>query len=110
MEEQRLKAILGKNVKLFRLQRRLSQAGLAEKVNISITFLSNIERGNTFPKAGTLCNLAKGLEVEVWELFKGELTPDESKTAAERFENDVRQRINRTLDDIFGHCRADETG
>jgi transcriptional regulator with XRE-family HTH domain len=48
MEEQELKGILGKNIKFFRSRRHLSQADLAEKAGISITFLSNIERGNNF--------------------------------------------------------------
>jgi transcriptional regulator with XRE-family HTH domain len=69
MEEQELKNILGKNIKFFRFRRRFSQADLAEKAGISITFLSNIERGNNFPLAGTLCSLAKALGVDVFELF-----------------------------------------
>jgi len=36
---------------------------------ISITSLSDIERGNNFPQAKTLCNLAQALDVEVWMLF-----------------------------------------
>jgi len=45
---------------------------MGEEAFISVTFLSNIERGNIFPQTGTLCNLAKALKVEVWELFRGE--------------------------------------
>ena len=70
MEEQELKKILGKNIKFFRFRRQFSQADLAEKANISITFLSNLERGNNYPKAGTLGNLAAALGIQAWELSK----------------------------------------
>ena len=100
MNEQNLKAIIGKNVKYFRFHRQLSQADLAAKANISITFLSNIERGNNFPKAGTLCSLAKSLDVGVWELFKGEGDSTESKTI-ERFSEDVKAKVDQALDEVF---------
>ncbi|MDR1031000.1 MAG: helix-turn-helix domain-containing protein [Treponema sp.] len=73
MIEQELKDALGKNIKFFRFRRQFSQANLAEKADISVTFLSNIERGNNFPQAGTLCNLAQALNVEVWELFRAKV-------------------------------------
>jgi len=109
MEEQELRGILGQNVRYFRFHRQLSQAALAEKAGISITFLSNIERGNNFPQAGTLCRLAAGLDVEVWELFRGAHSPEgeEGKSAVERLTNDVRRRVNQTLDEVFGHYRHD---
>jgi transcriptional regulator with XRE-family HTH domain len=106
MGEQELRAVLGKNVKFLRFHRQLSQADLAEKARISITFLSNIERGNNFPKAGTLCNLAKALGVEVYELFKPETVPDAGKEAVERLTDDVKRRVNQTLDEIFRQYRG----
>jgi transcriptional regulator with XRE-family HTH domain len=101
LNEQVLKDTLGKNIKYFRLQRGLSQADLAEKAGISITFVSNIERGNNYPLAGTICNLAKALNIEIWELFKGEITPDESKDMVQRLCVDVRQQVNEALDNVF---------
>jgi transcriptional regulator with XRE-family HTH domain len=101
LNEQGLKDTLGKNIKYFRLQRGLSQADLAEKAGVSITFISNIERGNNYPLAGTICNLAKALNVEVWELFKGEVTPDESKDMVQRLSGDVKKWVNEALDNVF---------
>jgi transcriptional regulator with XRE-family HTH domain len=106
LDERGLRAILGKNVKYFRFHRQLSQADLAEKAGISITFVSNIERGNNFPKAGTLCNLAKALDIAVWELFKDEVTPDESKTVVDRLSDDVKRRVIGALDEVFGHYQG----
>jgi transcriptional regulator with XRE-family HTH domain len=101
MEEQELKDFLGKNIKFFRSKRQLSQADLAEKADISVTFLSNIERGNNFPLAGTLCNLAKVLEVEVFELFKGDLVPSDSKKLINQLSEDIIQKMNLAMADVF---------
>ena len=70
MEGQEIKAALGKNIKFLRTQRQFSQALLAEKADISITFLSNIERGLKYPKPAVLSKISKSLAVEVYELFK----------------------------------------
>ena len=72
----------------------LSQADLAEKVKISITSLSDIERGNNFPQAKTLCNLAQALDVEVWSLFRGEETSGEQSSVIEHFSEDFSRHIN----------------
>jgi len=97
MEEQELRAILGKNVKFYRTQKSLSQAELAEKVEISVSFLSNIERGNSFPFPNTLCKLSKVLNVEVFELFKGKLVPSDSKELIYQISLEVTEHVS----DIF---------
>jgi len=101
MKEKELKGILGKNVKYFRQNRQLSQAELAEKANISVTFLSNIERGNNYPQVGTLCNIANSLNVNVWELFKGERTSDDQKVIVERINNDYNKQLKHALETIY---------
>jgi transcriptional regulator with XRE-family HTH domain len=101
MEEQELKGMLGKNIKLFRSRKHFSQADLAEKAGISITFLSNIERGNNFPLAGTLCSLAKVLDVEVFELFKGDLVPSDSRKLLNQLSEDIKKRMNLAMADVF---------
>jgi transcriptional regulator with XRE-family HTH domain len=101
MEEQGLKDILGKNIKHFRSLKGLSQADLADKSGISITFLSNIERGNNFPLAGTLCNIAKTLEVEVFELFQGKLVPSDNKEVISQLSKEVTEKMNVAVTDIF---------
>ncbi|MDR2516182.1 MAG: helix-turn-helix domain-containing protein [Spirochaetaceae bacterium] len=101
MDEEELKDILGKNIKFFRLRRQFSQADLAEKAGISITFLSNIERGNNYPQARTLCNLAAALGVEVWELLRGEEATDEQKTIIDRISEDFTKHVNIALETVY---------
>ena len=92
---------LGKAVRFYRKQRRLSQAELAEKADISITFLSKIERGIKFPTSETLSGLANGLGVEVYQLFRNDETPLEQWTLFERFKKDITKNINETLENIY---------
>ena len=67
-----IRAVLAQNIKSFRTHRDWSQADLAEKANISIPFLSDIERGNKWPYPDTLSKLAKALKIDVYELFREE--------------------------------------
>jgi len=107
MIEQELKKTLGKNIKFLRFRRRLSQLDLAEEALISVTFLSNIERGNNFPQAGTLCNLAKALKVDVWELFKGEGASDkQEKNIVDRISEDFAKQVNLTIETIRKQYKA----
>ena len=70
MEGKDLRAILSSNIKLFRGHRGWSQADLAEKASISITFLSSIERGTKWPYPETLVKLAKALNTNLINLLK----------------------------------------
>ena len=98
MVEQELKAALGKNIKFLRFRRQLSQLDLAEEAHISVTFLSNIERGNNFPHAGTLCNLAEALKVQVWELFKGEGASEQENPLVDRLSEDFVKHVNLAME------------
>jgi transcriptional regulator with XRE-family HTH domain len=101
MDGKAIKAILGKNIKSIRSQKGLTQAVLAEKANISVIFLSSIERGTKYPKADILARIAQVLEVEAFELFKGELVPYDSKKLVTNLSNDITKKVNSALNDIF---------
>ena len=100
MNGQAVKAILGKNVKFLRLRKGLTQAALAEKVDISVIFLSSIERGTKYPKADTVARLAKALDVEVFELFVGKEVPA-SKITIDHLSDDIKKNMIALLDKIF---------
>ena len=98
MTEKELKKALGKNIKFLRFRRQYSQIDLAEESHISVTFLSNIERGNNFPQAGTLCNLAEALDVQVWELFKGEGASEQETPIVDRLSEDFIKHVNLAME------------
>jgi transcriptional regulator with XRE-family HTH domain len=72
MDEQGLRTLLSVNIKRFRGRRGWSQAKLAEKLDISTNFLSDIETTKGWVSPLTLVKLAAALNVEVYELFKPE--------------------------------------
>jgi transcriptional regulator with XRE-family HTH domain len=98
---QDLRTILGKGIRFYRHQRRISQADLAEKADISVTFLSNIERGVKYPTSDTLSAIAKGLEVEVFELFRHDHSPAKNRKLFERFKTDITKNVMETLETVY---------
>jgi transcriptional regulator with XRE-family HTH domain len=101
MNGQEIKATLGKNIKFYRFRRQYSQADLAEKANISITFLSNIERGIKFPKPDILSQIAKSLEVNIPDLFKTDIISDDNKEQILNLSEDITTKVNQTLKEVF---------
>jgi len=101
MDGKAVKAVLGKNIKFLRTNKNLTQAVLAEKADISTIFLSSIERGAKYPKVDTLARIAKILNVEVFELFKGDLVPSDSKKLVAHLSKDITKKLNSALEDIF---------
>jgi len=65
-----VRGILAKNIKFYRENRLWSQADLASYSEISVPFLSEIERGNKWPFPDTLAKIANALDVQVHDLFR----------------------------------------
>jgi transcriptional regulator with XRE-family HTH domain len=101
MDGQGIKDTFGKNIKFLRFRRQYSQADLAEKADISITFLSNIERGLKFPKPEILSKIAESLNVEVYELFKTDLVPQDDKELINRLSEDITRNVNLAMEGVF---------
>ena len=70
MTESDLRIILGSNVKKYRTIKGFSQAKLAEIVDISPNFISDIETGKRWLSSDTLVNIAQALNVEVFEFLR----------------------------------------
>ncbi len=64
-----IKVILGKNIKTYRLKKRLSQTQLAEMVDVSFRYISYVECGKSFPSAEVLEAIAHSLGVQIYMLF-----------------------------------------
>jgi transcriptional regulator with XRE-family HTH domain len=75
MTESDLRALLGENLKRYRLAKGLSQANLAEILDITPNFISEIETGKRWVSSDTLVNLADSLGIEEYELLKFTETP-----------------------------------
>ena len=64
-----LKTKFGKRLRALRRQQALTQEQLAEAADISVDFLSLMERGINGPSFETLERLARALEAPAKELF-----------------------------------------
>lgn len=62
---------LGQRIKELRERARLSQADLAKLALKSVETISNFERGKTIPSVRTLGELARHIDCEVADFFKG---------------------------------------
>jgi transcriptional regulator with XRE-family HTH domain len=102
-----IKTALGINIKNLRTHRNLTQARLAERANISIIYLSNIERGVKFPKPAILSQIAEGLDVEVYELFKNNHTPNvpprDNKKLINHLSQEMTKKVVQTMEGVFKH-------
>jgi len=101
MDGQAIKATLGKNIKKIRSRRGLSQAALAEKADISITFLSNIERGLKYPLPNILSKIATTLDIEVNQLFVANPSPDQNKALLKTMSDDFTNSVNATMEKVI---------
>jgi transcriptional regulator with XRE-family HTH domain len=59
------------NVRRFRAKKKLSQKALAEKIGISVSYVSMLERGQRSPPLETIEKLAKALGVPPGTLLGG---------------------------------------
>ena len=60
---------LGKRVKYLRRLNNLTQAQLAERADLSVNYVSEIETGTASPTLKTLLTLAQHLNVQLRDLF-----------------------------------------
>lgn len=74
MDDEKLKRQIGANIASYRKRLRLTQAGLAEKLNYSDKAVSKWERGESAPDVQTLVQLAELFHITVNDLL---VDPDE---------------------------------
>jgi transcriptional regulator with XRE-family HTH domain len=73
-DERTYRELLSRNIKRFRERLGFSQLDLSLELEISTTFLSDIETCKKWVSPKTLAKIAKALKTEVYELFKPEDT------------------------------------
>jgi transcriptional regulator with XRE-family HTH domain len=65
-----LQEIMGRVVRRERQDRRLTLKDLADKANLSLVYVGEIERGQKYPSASVLEKLAEALELGVADLLE----------------------------------------
>jgi len=96
MTERELLRIFSSNIKLYRTRFRWSQADLAEKINISINFLSDIETGKKWASPITMVKFANVFEIKAYELLKPpDILPDNYNNIVEKFAEDIHVAVEK---------------
>lgn len=70
MRDERI-TILASNIRAERNRKNLSQAELAELVQLNTNSIAQIEQARQTPSAFTLFDISRALNISVDELFKG---------------------------------------
>jgi transcriptional regulator with XRE-family HTH domain len=102
MNERELLSIFSANIKQYRSFFRWSQSELAEKVNISINFLSDIETGKKWASPTTMVKFADIFNIEAYELLKpANLLPDKPDGVIQKYTEDIFMAINNIRDNYL---------
>lgn len=103
-----LQLVLGRNLKLAREARGLTQMRLAELAGLSTSHLGEIETGRKFASAETLELLCGALDRPAWTLF---LEPGAGVWDPASFSAELRRRLQAELsrlgDRVFSQLLAD---
>ncbi len=99
MNDEKLKDILGANIASYRKRQRLTQAGLAEKLNYSDKAVSKWERGESMPDVLTLVQLAQLFDVSVNDLLADQnCLPPDTGIVVGKMEKAVEKTLKRKAD------------
>ena len=109
---------LGENIKLYRKKQKLTQVQLADKANISRSYLADVENNRYNPSVDTLKNISIALGVNLNELLSDneststselskKLSP-EAQTIADHLDEKAKnitphkmKMLKRYIDDLF---------
>ena len=64
---------IGKRIREFRVKKNMSQAALADKVNVSLSQISDIERGKTSMRLTTFIGIVEALQVSADVLLRTDI-------------------------------------
>ena len=97
-----LRDIFAYNLKNKRRNFGISQAQLAERVNVSTHHIATIETARNYPTLELVERIANALNIEIYELFIDPLSPPEEmerlyQTVAKNIEHVVSEAVERAV-------------
>lgn len=99
MEDELLRSRIGRNIASYRKRARLTQAGLAERLNYSDKAVSKWERGESAPDVITLVQLSEQFGISVNELLVDpDALPEETGAVQQAMEQVVEKALKRKAD------------
>jgi len=107
MTEEELRETVRTNIRCYREYRKWTQARLAEKLGISVNFLSDIENGKKWISPASMVKFASVLNIEPFELFKPASAPDPSVSALfSRYNEEAVRAVTTSLDGIYRYYQT----
>jgi transcriptional regulator with XRE-family HTH domain len=94
-----LAEIFSKNLKENRRKRGLTQAGLAEKVDVSTHHIGMIEMCRNYPTLDLVERIANALDIEIYELF---ITPHSPNEELETLRREIKGDMQRLFEEFLG--------
>jgi transcriptional regulator with XRE-family HTH domain len=107
MTENQLRDIVRSNIRRYRDYRKWTQAELAEKVDISVNFLSDIENGKKWISPASIVKFASVLKIEPFELFKpADAQPPAVSALFSKYNDEVVEAVSTSLKQVYGYYQA----
>ena len=107
MTENQLRTIVSTNIRRFRDYRKWTQAEFAEKLDISVNFLSDIENGKKWISPASMVKFASVLNIEPYELFKPADTPAPSVSILlSKYNDEVVKAVSASLKQVYSYFQA----
>ena len=107
MTENQLRTIVSTNIRRFRDYRKWTQAEFAEKLDISVNFLSDIENGKKWISPASIVKFAAVLNIEPYELFKPAETPAPSVSILfSKYNEEVVKAVSDSLKRVYSYFQA----
>jgi transcriptional regulator with XRE-family HTH domain len=107
MTETELRTIVRTNIRRYRSYRQWTQAQFAEKLDISVNFLCDIENGKRWISPASMVKIACVLNIEPFELFKPADVPLPAvSTLLSKYNDEVIQAVSASLKQVYEYFQA----
>jgi len=111
MTENQLRDIVRTNIKRYRNHRKWTQAELAERLDISINFLSDVENGKRWISPASMVKIASVLNIEPFELFKpADAPPPSVSDMLSKYNDEVAQAVSDSIRRVYEYYQAQAEG
>ena len=99
---------IGKRIQIRRKQQGYTQEQLAEKMNVSIQMVSNLERGNKAIRIDNLINLSQILDISTDYILTGKETTDDIQALTARIAQ-LPKKERKMVEILVEFCLSDNT-
>lgn len=107
MTSDTLRKVFSRNIKKFRKLNGLTQMALAEKADLSVGYLCDLESGNKWGTPETITKLSAALRIQPFQLFLSEENADMSSVSSDllNFSSELKQSIDTKLNVLMEKYR-----